>query len=76
MSGALLFEPTCSGIGGNEEEINVEGDEENVCYPDTNSVAHCYILSTCLVTNIFIYCPLTYVKFCRHYSSSFFANRS
>jgi len=56
MSDALLFEPTCSGRGGNEEEINVE-DEENVWYPDTNSVAHCYILSACLVINIFIYCP-------------------
>jgi hypothetical protein len=43
MSDALLIEPTCSGRGGNEEEINVEGEEENVCYPDTNSDAHCHI---------------------------------
>jgi hypothetical protein len=54
MSDALLFEPTCSGRGGNEEEINVEQEEENVCYPATNSGAHCYVLLTCLVTNIFI----------------------
>jgi hypothetical protein len=74
MSDALLFEPTCSGRGGNEEEINVEGGEENVCYSDTNSVAHCYILSTCLAINISIYCSVTYVKFCHHYSSPFFAN--
>jgi len=44
MSDELLFEPTCSGRGGNEEEINVEGEEENACYPHTNSVDHCYIL--------------------------------
>ena len=40
MSDALLFEPTCSGRGGNEEEKIVEGDKEIVCYPETNSVAH------------------------------------
>ena len=50
MLHALLLEPACSGRGGNEEEKNVEGEEENICYPDTNYVSDCYILSTCLVT--------------------------
>jgi len=49
-----FFKPTCSGRGWNEEEINVEEEEEKVCYPDTNSGAHRYLLLTCLVTNIFI----------------------
>jgi hypothetical protein len=44
-------QPTCSEGGrGQEEEKNYAGDEEEVCYTVTDSVAHYSVLSTCLVT--------------------------